>query len=207
MKCICVGRNYAAHAAELNNALPTEPVIFLKPATAVLAAGQPFTIPEFSRDMHYEGELTFRIGRIARGVSEAHARSVIDGVGVGIDWTARDLQNDLKSKGLPWERSKAFDGSAVLSPFQPIDAFPDLQNIRFTLSLNGELRQQGHSADMLYPVARVIAFVSRYFTLEPGDVLFTGTPVGVGAVAAGDRIEMQLEGQSLLHVTVQAANA
>ncbi len=203
MKCICVGRNYAAHAAELNNALPTEPVIFIKPSTAVLPPGAAFRLPEFSRDMHYEGELIFRIGRLAKDVSEAHARSVIDGVGVGIDWTARDLQNELKSKGLPWERSKAFDGSAVLSAFEPIDAFADLGDIHFTLSLNGELRQQGHSADMLYPVARVIAFVSRYFTLEPGDVLFTGTPVGVGAVKAGDRLEMSLEGRPMLSVTVQ----
>lgn len=205
MKCICVGRNYAAHAAELNNALPTEPVIFLKPATAVLPPGQPFVLPAFSHDMHYEGELTLRIGRRARAVAESEARSVIDGVGVGIDWTARDLQNELKSKGLPWERSKAFDGSAVLSPFRPIAQFADLQDIRFTLSLNGELRQQGHTADMLYPVARVVAFVSQYFTLEPGDVLFTGTPSGVGAVAPGDRLELSLADEPCLTVTVAAA--
>jgi acylpyruvate hydrolase len=135
MKCICVGRNYAAHAAELKNDLPTEPVIFLKPSTAVLPAGAAFVMPAFSSDLHYEGELIFRVGKRARHVSAADALSVLDGVGVGIDWTARDLQSQLKGKGLPWELAKAFDGSAVLSEFQPIDRFPDLANVRFSLSI------------------------------------------------------------------------
>jgi 2-keto-4-pentenoate hydratase/2-oxohepta-3-ene-1,7-dioic acid hydratase in catechol pathway len=203
MKCICVGRNYAAHAAELKNELPTEPVIFLKPSTAVLPAGAPFVLPAFSQDMHYEGELIFRVGKRASKVSAADARSVLDGVGVGVDWTARDLQNQLKGKGLPWELSKAFDGSAVLSEFQPIERFPELADIRFTLSLNGEVKQQGHSQNMIFSVATVVEFVSRYFTLEPGDVIFTGTPEGVGRVKAGDRIEMSLAGTHLLTVSVQ----
>jgi 2-keto-4-pentenoate hydratase/2-oxohepta-3-ene-1,7-dioic acid hydratase in catechol pathway len=202
MKCICIGRNYAGHARELGNPLPTQPVVFLKPSTACLAPGQPFRIPAFAPDVHYECELVYRVGCRATQVSEAEAWNVLDGVGLGLDFTARTLQEQLKQKGLPWEISKAFDGSAVVSEFLPLGTFPDHGHLRYEFRQNGTLRQVGETHDLIFPVPYLVAFVSRYFTLEPGDVLFTGTPEGVGPVAPTDELTAQLEGHDLLRVHV-----
>ena len=187
MKIICVGRNYADHIAELRNEVPAAPVIFLKPETALLQRGQPFFIPEFSQDIHHELELVLRVSRNGRHIDEQFAHTYFDAVGLGIDFTARDLQTELKKKGLPWELAKAFDGSAPISPtFRPVAEIPDLANINFRLDINGTTRQTGNSGLMLYPFARIISFVSQYFTLKMGDLIFTGTPAGVGPVKIGD---------------------
>ena len=204
MKIICVGRNYADHIAELRNEVPAAPVIFLKPETALLQRGQPFFIPEFSQDIHHELELVLRVSRNGRHIDEQFAPTYFDAVGLGIDFTARDLQTELKKKGLPWELAKAFDGSAPISPtFRPVAEIPDLANINFRLDINGTTRQTGNSGLMLYPFARIISFVSQYFTLKMGDLIFTGTPAGVGPVKIGDQLEGFLEGEKLLELGVR----
>ena len=204
MKIICVGRNYADHIAELRNEVPAAPVIFLKPETALLQRGQPFFIPEFSQDIHHELELVLRVSRNGRHIDEQFAHTYYDAVGLGIDFTARDLQTELKKKGLPWELAKAFDGSAPISPaFRPVAEIPDLANINFRLDINGTTRQTGNSGLMLYPFARIISFVSQYFTLKMGDLIFTGTPAGVGPVKIGDQLEGFLEGEKLLALGVR----
>ncbi|MDQ2771797.1 MAG: fumarylacetoacetate hydrolase family protein, partial [Bacteroidota bacterium] len=183
MKIICIGRNYADHIAELHNEVPTAPVIFLKPETALLQRGQPFFIPEFSQDIHHELELVLRVCKNGRHIEEQFAHSYFDAIGLGIDFTARDLQSELKKKGLPWELAKAFDGSAPISPtFRPVAEFADLANINFHLEVNGETRQTGNSGLMLHPFAKIISFVSKYISLKMGDMIFTGTPAGVGPV-------------------------
>lgn len=204
MKIICIGRNYADHIAELHNETPAAPVIFLKPETALVQRGQPFFYPNFSTDVHYELELVLRISKNGRHVDPAFAPTYFDAIGLGLDFTARDLQNDLKKKGLPWELAKAFDGSAPISPvFKPVTDFPDLANINFRLDVNGETRQTGNSGLMLHPFAQIIGFVSRYITLKQGDLLFTGTPAGVGPVRVGDQLTGFLEGEKLLEVAVK----
>ena len=180
MKIICIGRNYADHIAELRNETPAAPVIFLKPDTALLQRGQPFFYPAFSQDIHHEIELVLRICKNGRHIEEQFADTYFDAIGLGIDFTARDVQNQLKAKGLPWELAKGFDGAAPISPvFKPVAEFADLANINFHLDVNGEIRQTGNSGLMLHPFAQILAFVSQYITLKQGDLIFTGTPAGV----------------------------
>ncbi|MDD4191642.1 MAG: fumarylacetoacetate hydrolase family protein [Mangrovibacterium sp.] len=195
MKIICVGRNYGAHIRELNSEVPEEPVIFMKPDSALLRNNDPFYIPDFSNDLHYECELVIRIKRLGSHIEPRFANRYYDEIGLGIDFTARDLQNKLKDKGLPWEKCKAFDRSAVISAnFVSKTNLPDVHSIKFELRKNGVTVQQGDSARMLFPVDELISHVSRYFTLKIGDLLFTGTPAGVGPVAIGDRLAGFLEG-------------
>ena len=203
MKIICVGRNYAEHIAELNNERPDAPVIFLKPETALLRPKEPFFYPDFSEDVHHEVELVIKINRVGKNIEERFAHKYYDEIGIGIDFTARDLQAKLKAKGLPWELAKAFNGSAPVSEFLPKSTFPDIQNISFGLDVNGQSRQQGNSSMMLYSIDYLIAFVSKYFTLKKGDLLFTGTPKGVSAVQVGDLLTATLEGQALLKVAIK----
>lgn len=204
MKIICVGRNYAAHAKELNNSVEEEPVIFLKPETALIPSRQPFFYPSFSSDIHYETELVVRICKVGKNISEKFAHRYYDAVTLGIDFTARDLQQKLKTKGLPWELAKSFDGAAPVGNFIPTkDLTKDIQDLNFRMVLNNEMKQQGHTADMIFPVARIISFVSSYFTLKIGDLIFTGTPAGVGPVKPGDVLEAYLEDQKMLTVKVR----
>lgn len=199
MKIFCVGRNYAEHAKELNNAVPTKPVIFMKPATALLKDNKPFYLPDFSNDMHYETELVLRVGKNGKSVQEKFALSYVDAMTVGIDFTARDLQDECKKKGLPWEIAKAFDNSAVVGKFVSVNA-DKLKNglVEFTMKLNGEQKQHGKSSDMIFNIEQIIAYVSKFFTLQTGDLIFTGTPYGVGSVKQGDKIEAFLENENLL---------
>ena len=203
MKILCIGRNYAAHAKELKNEVPEAPVIFMKPESSILPPGHPFVYPEFSKDIHYECEIVLKISRVGKYISEENALSYIEGIGLGIDFTARDLQAQLKSKGLPWEISKGFNGSAVLSDFLPVSSFSDLQNLHFELKVNGEIRQKGHSADMLFSIPQMIAYTSQFFTLKTGDYFFTGTPEGVGPIAIGDKLEGFLEGRPMFSIRIK----
>ena len=186
MKIICIGRNYTKHIEELQNEKPTEPVIFLKPDSAILAKNQPFFIPPFSNDIHYEVEVLVKINKVGKYIDEKFAHKYYDEIGLGIDFTARDLQNKLKDKGLPWEKSKAFDGSAVIGEFYPKDQLGDLLDLNFTLQKNEEIVQQGNSKFMLWKIDELIAYVSQFFTLKKGDIIFTGTPEGVGKVTEND---------------------
>jgi 2-keto-4-pentenoate hydratase/2-oxohepta-3-ene-1,7-dioic acid hydratase in catechol pathway len=202
MKIICVGRNYVAHAKELGNETPTEPVIFLKPDSAILNAKEPFFIPDFSDDIHYEGELVVRINRIGKHIEERFAHKYYDEITVGIDFTARDLQAKLKEKGLPWELAKGFDRSAVLGQWHNKSNF-DLKNLHFYLHKNGVEVQHGETSLMLFSIDKIIAFVSRYFTLKIGDVIYTGTPAGVGKVMPGDLLSGKLEGLDCFEIKVR----
>ncbi len=195
MKFICIGRNYVEHAKELNNAVPTEPVIFFKPETALLVGRQPFFYPEFSKDIHYECEIVVRINRLGKNIQKKFAHRYYDEIGLGIDFTARDLQNKLKEKGLPWEKAKGFDGSAVIGNFVPVSSLKNPQNIEFQLLKNGSIVQCGFSKDMIYDIDAIIEHVSQYVTLKIGDIIFTGTPAGVGPIAIGDQYEGLLEGE------------
>lgn len=210
MKIICIGRNYAAHAAELNrttalDAEGAEPLWFLKPDTALLRNNDPFYIPRFTQEVHYECELVVRIDRVGKCIDERFARRYYSEVGLGIDFTARDLQREAIAKGLPWEPAKAFDRSAALSPeFLPLaELGGDVQNLRFELSVNGEVRQQGFTGDMLFSVDRIVAAVSEYTTLRMGDLIYTGTPAGVGPVVPGDCLRATLEGRELLNFDIK----
>jgi 2-keto-4-pentenoate hydratase/2-oxohepta-3-ene-1,7-dioic acid hydratase in catechol pathway len=186
MKIICIGRNYVAHARELNNPLPPKPVVFLKPETAIVLRNMPFFIPEHSNDVHYEAELVFKIAKNGKFIEEKFAHKYLNSVTVGIDFTARDVQEDCKAKGLPWEIAKAFDGAAVVGEFQPITPEALQQPILFSLKKNGIIVQSGNSEDMIFNPAAIISYVSRIFMLKKGDLIFTGTPAGVGPVAKGD---------------------
>ncbi|RYE50840.1 MAG: FAA hydrolase family protein [Sphingobacteriales bacterium] len=192
MKIIAIGRNYAAHAKELNNPVPDKPVIFLKPDTAVLKDDKPFYIPEFSSDIHYELEVVLKICKEGKYIQERFASNYYDEIGLGIDFTARDIQNTHKEKGLPWELAKAFDNSAAISRFTPKSSFSDLYNLEFELKVNGQPKQTGNTKNMLFSYERIIAFVSQYITLKKGDLIFTGTPEGVGKINKADRIEAWL---------------
>lgn len=203
MKIIAVGRNYAAHIEELKNEKPTEPVIFSKPDTAILRNNDPFYHPDFSDDIHHEVEIVVRIGREGKYIEEEFAHKYIDSVGIGIDFTARDVQSRLKEKSLPWDLAKGFNGSAPISDFRPIAEFEDLQNIDFGLKVNGEWRQQGNTSLMIYPIAYLLSFVSKYFTLKTGDLIFTGTPKGVAAVKPGDRMEAFIGEQKMMDFEVK----
>ena len=206
MKIICIGRNYADHAKELNDGaeLPKEPLFFLKPDTALLRNNDPFYIPAFSNEVHYECELVVRITRLAKCIDKKFASRCYEEVGLGIDFTARDLQREAIAKGLPWELCKGFDHSAALSnQFIPLaELGGDVQNLEFEMELNGEVRQRGFTKEMLFSVDEIIAHVSKYMTLRIGDLIFTGTPVGVGAVKAGDNIKARLGGHELLNFDI-----
>ncbi|MDT8415916.1 MAG: fumarylacetoacetate hydrolase family protein [Flavobacteriaceae bacterium] len=189
MKLICIGRNYADHITELANQRPSEPVIFIKPDTAVLNEEAPFVIPDFSENVHHEVELIIKISKTGKHITPEFASQYFDEIGLGIDFTARDLQDQLKSKGLPWEKSKAFDNSAVVGSFLPKSNFSDLNNIPFSLQKNGETVQDGNASLMLWKMEELICYISTFFTLKKGDLIFTGTPAGVGKVNAGDFLE------------------
>ena len=203
MKIIAIGRNYAAHAKELNNAVPTKPIIFLKPDTAVLKDNKPFYIPDFSSDIHYELEVVLKICKEGKHIAEKFASNYYDEIGLGIDFTARDIQAQHKEKGLPWELAKAFDNSAAVSNFLPKTDFKDLYQLQFELQINKETRQNGDTSNLLFSFENIIAFVSQYITLKKGDLIFTGTPEGVGAVKAGDHLEAWLEGKQLLNFNIK----
>lgn len=203
MKIIAIGRNYAAHAKELNNEVPTKPIIFLKPDTAVLKDNKPFYLPDFSTDIHYELEVVLKICKVGKHISEKFAANYYDEIGLGIDFTARDIQAEHKAKGLPWELAKAFDHSAVVSDFLPKTDFVNMYDLNFELQINKETRQKGHTANLLFSFEKIIAFVSQYITLKKGDLIFTGTPEGVGQVKQGDQLEAWLEGKQLINFGVK----
>lgn len=203
MKIIAVGRNYAEHIKELNNEQPDDPVIFMKPETAIPLKNEPFFYPDFSNDIHHEVEILVKISRVGKNIDEKFAHKYYDEIGVGIDFTARDVQSKLKAKGLPWELAKGFNGSAPISLFVPKTDFPDLQNLNFRLDVNGEMRQQGNTSLMLFKIDYLISFVSRYFLLQQGDILFTGTPKGVGPVQVGDQLTAYIEDRPMLTFDVK----
>ena len=202
MKIICIGRNYADHAKELGNEIPENPVIFMKPDTAVLKKGSDFYIPEFSNDVHYELEVVLKISKGGKYIQEENADKYFEEIGLGIDFTARDLQSKLKEKGLPWELAKGFDGSAVISEFYKKEDFA-LKNLNFTLLKNKEEVQNGNTSLMMFSPEKIIAFVSQYFTLRVGDLIFTGTPKGVGKVSENDILEAYLEDKKVLDLRIQ----
>ena len=189
MKIFAIGQNYSEHNKELNSKNPTEPVVFMKPDSALLKNNKPFFIPDFSQDLHYETELIIKFNRLGKNIDPKFSHRYYAEIGLGVDFTARDLQRKLKAEGKPWEISKAFDNSAVIGNFLPVSELSDVQNIQFHLDINGITVQQGTSFDMIFPVSELIGYVSRFFTIKIGDILFTGTPVGVGKVAVGDRLE------------------
>jgi acylpyruvate hydrolase len=203
MKIIAIGRNYAEHAKELNNPIPDSPVIFLKPDTAVLKDNKPFYIPDFSSDIHYELEVVLKIAKEGKHISEKFAHKYYEELGLGIDFTARDIQAAHKAKGLPWELAKAFDHSAAISSFVPKTQIGDIYDLPFHLKINGEIRQDGNTRHILFSFEKIIAFVSRYITLKKGDLIFTGTPEGVGQVHQGDKLEAWLQGQQLLNFEIK----
>lgn len=203
MKIICIGRNYADHIKELDNAKPTDPVIFLKPDTAILLKKQPFFIPDFSNEVHHEVELLVRINKIGKHIDQKFAHKYYDEIGLGIDFTARDLQADLKEKRLPWEKAKAFDGSAVIGKFIEKEQFKDVNNINFSLERNGNTVQNGNSMLMMWKIDALIEYISKYFTLKIGDIIFTGTPAGVGKVEANDVLKGFIEETEMFSIKVK----
>lgn len=203
MKIICIGRNYTKHIEELKNERPSEPVIFMKPDSAVLLKQHPFVIPEFSNDIHHEIELIVKINKVGKYIDTKFAHKYYDEISVGIDFTARDLQNELKTKGLPWEKAKSFDGSAVIGEFLPKSQFNSLENITFELTSNSKTVQKGNTDFMLWKIDELISYVSQYFTLKIGDIIFTGTPEGVAAVKPEDVLEGFLEGNKLFSIQIK----
>ncbi|MFM1754928.1 MAG: hypothetical protein RLZZ236_1867 [Bacteroidota bacterium] len=203
MKIICIGRNYTNHIAELQNERPTEPVVFMKPDSAVLLKQHPFVLPEFSNEVHHEIELIVKINKVGKYIEPKFAHKYYDEISVGIDFTARDLQDQLKSKGLPWEKAKAFDGSAVIGEFVSKEQFKSLDDVNFELLKNGAVAQKGNSSLMLWKIDELVAYVSQFFTLKIGDIIFTGTPEGVAAVQPNDVLEGYLEGQQLFRIQVK----
>ena len=203
MKLICIGRNYAAHIAELENERPTDPVVFIKPDSSVLPKEQDFYIPEFSDDVHHEVELLIKIKKVGKHIDPKFSNLYYDEIGLGIDFTARDLQSKLKEKGLPWEKAKGFDGAAVIGKWVSKDRYADLENLSFQLEKNGEVVQDGNSSLMLWQIDELISYVSKYFMLKKGDIIFTGTPAGVSKVNPGDVLEGSIEGESFFKVNVK----
>ncbi|MGB2245371.1 MAG: fumarylacetoacetate hydrolase family protein [Flavobacteriaceae bacterium] len=203
MKIICIGRNYTDHIEELANEKPTDPVIFLKPDTALLLKGQPFFIPAFSNEIHHEVEVLVKINRIGKHIQSKFAHKYYDEIGLGIDFTARDVQNSLKAKGLPWEKSKAFDGAALVGKWVSKDQLPEVNNLNFELRKNNAIVQSGTTALMLWKIDELIAYISQFFTLKIGDIIFTGTPAGVGPLAANDQLVGLLEGKELFSIKVK----
>ena len=203
MKIICIGRNYAEHAKELKNEIPTEPVWFLKPDTALLKDGEPFYYPEFTKDLHHEIEVVIKINKVGKHIDEKFAHKYYDEIGLGIDFTARDAQNVCKEKGMPWEKAKAFDGSAPIGKFIKKETLSDLTDINFELKVNGVSRQVGTTKDLLFSFDKVISHVSKYVTLKVGDLIYTGTPKGVGAVAIGDKLQGYMHGDLFFEFEVK----
>jgi len=203
MKIICIGRNYAKHIEELENEKPKNPVIFLKPDSAILAKNQPFFIPPFSSDIHYEVEVLVKICKVGKYIDQKFAHKYYDEIGLGIDFTARDIQADCKEKGLPWEKAKAFDGSALIGNFISKEKITDINNLNFTLQKNDEIVQKGNTNAMLWKIDELIAYVSQFFTLKKGDVLFTGTPAGVGKVEENDILIGVIETQQFFSVKIK----
>ena len=203
MKLICIGRNYTDHIKELENEKPTDPVVFLKPDTSILLKKQPFFIPEFSNDVHHEVELLVKINKVGKYIDKKFAHKYYSQVGLGIDFTARDLQAELKGKGLPWEKAKAFDGAAVIGKWLPKSDFEDINNINFSLNKNNKVVQSGNTQLMLWKVDEIIEYVSKYFTLKIGDVIFTGTPAGVGKVIANDVLQGFIEEKEVFSIKVK----
>ncbi|MFH0920893.1 MAG: fumarylacetoacetate hydrolase family protein [Fibrobacterota bacterium] len=203
-KVVCVGRNYADHARELNNPVPAEPLWFIKPGSAVVSMQKQLIIPSDRGECHHEVEVAVLIGKTCTAINERDARDAIAGIGLGLDLTLRDIQASLKQKGHPWEIAKAFDGSCALSNFSPADEFPDLQAIEFALDINGKRRQTGSTQMQLFPVAKLVAVASQNFTLEPGDVVLTGTPAGVGVLNTGDLLHCELNGKCIAELVVVA---
>ncbi len=203
MKIICIGRNYAEHAKELNNAVPTEPVFFMKPDSALLLKNKPFFIPGFSKEIHHEIEVVVRIHRLGRYIEERFAHRYYNEIGLGIDFTARDIQRKCKEKGMPWEIAKAFDQSAVLSDFIPKEKLPNINAINFELEKNGVTVQRGNTSDMLFSIDQIIAYISTFITLKIGDLIYTGTPSGVGQIQMNDRLTGFLEGQEMFAFDVK----
>ena len=203
MKIICIGRNYANHAKELGNEIPEEPVIFMKPESALSINDAPFNYPSFSKDLHYEAELVIKISKKGKNIDVKEAAQYYHEMTVGIDFTARDVQQQLKKKGLPWEKAKAFDGSAAVGKFIDISSDTNMSAIIFSFVKNNEIVQRGNSNMMIFSIDEIIAHVSLYFTLEPGDLIFTGTPEGVGACLVGDQLEGYVEGELLLSLDIK----
>jgi 2-keto-4-pentenoate hydratase/2-oxohepta-3-ene-1,7-dioic acid hydratase in catechol pathway len=203
MKIICIGRNYTKHIEELNNERPDEPVVFMKPDSAILLKQHPFVIPEFSEDIHHELEVIVKINKVGKYIEPKFAHKYYDEISIGIDFTARDLQQKLKDKGLPWEKAKAFDGSAVIGDFVSKNDFKSLDNINFELTNNGVTVQKGNTSFMLWKIDELIAYVSQFFTLKIGDIIFTGTPEGVAIVRPDDVLEGFLEGNKLFRIQVK----
>ncbi len=199
MKFICIGRNYIEHAKELKNELPDKPIVFLKPATALLKDNKPFYLPGWSNDLHYETEIVLKVCKQGKYVEEKFAHKYYDEVTVGIDFTARDIQAQQKAKGLPWEIAKAFDHSAVIGEFRK----PKFKNINFSMNLNGVEKQKGNTADVIFSFEKIISYASQFFTLQQGDLIFTGTPAGVGPVKQGDRLEGFLEGEKVFDFEIK----
>ena len=203
MKLICIGRNYTDHIKELENEKPTDPVVFLKPDTSILLKKQPFFIPDFSNDVHHEVEILVKINKVGKHIAKKFAHKYYDDIGLGIDFTARDLQAQLKAKGLPWEKAKAFDGAAVIGEWLPKKTFDDLNNLNFSLKKNDDVVQNGNTSLMLWKIDEIIEYVSKYFTLKIGDIIFTGTPAGVGKVIANDKLKGFIEDKQLFSITVK----
>lgn len=203
MKLICIGRNYTEHIEELENEKPTNPVVFLKPDTAILLKKQPFFIPDFSDDVHYEVEVLVKINRVGKYIDRKFAHKYYQEISLGIDFTARDLQSALKAKGLPWEKAKAFDGSAVIGNWLPVSEVEDVNNIEFSLKKNDNIVQKATTNHMLWKIDEIIEYVSKYFTLKIGDVIFTGTPAGVGRVFANDKLKGYIGNTQMFSLTVK----
>ena len=203
MKIICIGRNYAKHIEELDNERPDHPVVFLKPDSAILLKQHPFVIPEFTQNVHYEVEVLVKIKKLGKYIDKKFAHTYYEEIGLGIDFTARDLQKDLKEKGLPWEKAKAFDGSAVIGNWISKSEIEDIDNMSFSLEQNGNIVQHGNTRAMLWKIDELISYVSQYFTLKIGDVIFTGTPAGVGTISPNDQLKGKIESKQLFSINVK----
>ncbi|MFP4018456.1 MAG: fumarylacetoacetate hydrolase family protein [Bacteroidales bacterium] len=203
MKIICIGRNYAEHASELGNAVPEKPIFFFKPDTSIIRKNRPFFYPDFSDEIHYETEIVLKISRLGKNIQKKYASRYFDELTVGIDFTARDLQREAKEKGHPWEIAKAFEGSAPIGKFVNIKKFQDINNLDFQLKVNDQIAQQGNTKDLIFSFDHLISYVSKFITLKIGDLLFTGTPAGVGPVAIGDRLTASVENKTLLDFYVK----
>lgn len=203
MKLICIGRNYTEHIAELENERPKDPVVFMKPDTAILLKKQPFFIPDFSNDVHHEVEILVKINRLGKHIDKQFAHKYYDEIGLGIDFTARDLQSELKAKGLPWEKAKAFDGAAVIGDWLPKSMFSNVDDISFSLKKNAKIVQNGNTSHMLWKIDEIIEYVSKYFTLKIGDIIFTGTPAGVSKVEANDTLKGFIEDREVFSIKIK----
>jgi acylpyruvate hydrolase len=203
MKIICIGRNYAEHAKEMKAETPTEPVFFMKPETALVRDGWPFFYPEFSKEIHHEVEIVIKICKVGKNIQRQFAYKYYDELSIGIDFTARDLQAQCKAKGLPWEKAKAFDGSAPIGKFVPISQFKNINDINFRLDINGKTIQQGNTKDMIFSFDTIIEYVSKFVTIKDGDLIYTGTPVGVGPVNIGDKLEAFIENEKFFQCEIK----